>query len=285
MDKRICAEVPGLDIVVGGHTNTFLYTGKEPTSQKAEGPYPTPVKNVEGHHCLVVQDYAYGKYLGFLQVSFDDQVAIGCKLTYKIIPIGFYILIMNFWIYFRVNLCPGPVTLFWLTILCLKIPKWTPLWRSISRKSPLSGWKLLAKLQPVWMGCVKGLKFTRYFTFIDSITFFSYFRCRVQECTYGNLITDAMVYSYLKKRSETLQSGDTGGTTPSGWSPSAIALLNSGLFCVLQKFTYRIYCPSIVQFIVKFINDFLWVLKRFNRLNVMFLFAVNLLMFLHVYIS
>lgn len=27
MDKKIAAEVRGVDLVVGGHTNTFLYTG------------------------------------------------------------------------------------------------------------------------------------------------------------------------------------------------------------------------------------------------------------------
>ena len=29
MDIRIAKEVDGVDIVVGGHTNTFLYTGTE----------------------------------------------------------------------------------------------------------------------------------------------------------------------------------------------------------------------------------------------------------------
>ena len=28
MDKRVAREVDGVDIVVGGHTNTFLYTGE-----------------------------------------------------------------------------------------------------------------------------------------------------------------------------------------------------------------------------------------------------------------
>ena len=28
MDKKIANEVDGIDIVVGGHTNTFLYTGR-----------------------------------------------------------------------------------------------------------------------------------------------------------------------------------------------------------------------------------------------------------------
>ena len=31
MDKRIAKEVDGVDIVVGGHTNTFLYTGTKVT--------------------------------------------------------------------------------------------------------------------------------------------------------------------------------------------------------------------------------------------------------------
>ena len=28
MDKKVANEVDGIDIVVGGHTNTFLYTGR-----------------------------------------------------------------------------------------------------------------------------------------------------------------------------------------------------------------------------------------------------------------
>ena len=31
MNKRIAKEVDGVDIVVGGHTNTFLYTGTKAT--------------------------------------------------------------------------------------------------------------------------------------------------------------------------------------------------------------------------------------------------------------
>ena len=27
MDKKIATEIPEVDIVIGGHTNTFLYTG------------------------------------------------------------------------------------------------------------------------------------------------------------------------------------------------------------------------------------------------------------------
>ena len=28
LDKRVAAEVSGLDVIIGGHTNTFLYTGR-----------------------------------------------------------------------------------------------------------------------------------------------------------------------------------------------------------------------------------------------------------------
>lgn len=73
VDKKVAKEVKGLDIVVGGHTNTFLYTGDPPSSEKPDGEYPTIIKQDDGEICLVVQAYAYGKYLGFLQVTFDPD--------------------------------------------------------------------------------------------------------------------------------------------------------------------------------------------------------------------
>ncbi|HEY9058490.1 MAG TPA: 5'-nucleotidase C-terminal domain-containing protein [Aurantimonas sp.] len=67
VDKRIAAAVPGIDVIVGGHTNTLLSN----TDAKAKGPYPTMVKGPEGD-VAIVQAYAYGKYLGQLAVTFDD---------------------------------------------------------------------------------------------------------------------------------------------------------------------------------------------------------------------
>lgn len=72
-DKRIAQEVVGVDVVVGGHTNTFLYTGTPPSNEDPVGDYPFVVTRSDGSRALVVQDYAYGKYLGFLQVTFDNQ--------------------------------------------------------------------------------------------------------------------------------------------------------------------------------------------------------------------
>ncbi|XP_071112387.1 snake venom 5'-nucleotidase-like [Haliotis cracherodii] len=76
VDQRIAAEVNNLDVVVGGHTNTFLYTGQPPSSEKPKGEYPHVVTQSGGAKVLVVQDYAYGKYLGALEVTFDPEGVI-----------------------------------------------------------------------------------------------------------------------------------------------------------------------------------------------------------------
>ena len=63
VDKRVAAQTTGVDVIVGGHTNTLLSNSNE----RAEGPYPTMINNT-----AIVQAYAYGKYLGELNVTFDD---------------------------------------------------------------------------------------------------------------------------------------------------------------------------------------------------------------------
>ncbi|OWF46864.1 5'-nucleotidase [Mizuhopecten yessoensis] len=73
VDKQMAAQVEGLDIIVGGHSNTFLYTGDAPSNESPVAGYPTMVPQANGDSVLVVQDYAYGKYLGALNVTFNDQ--------------------------------------------------------------------------------------------------------------------------------------------------------------------------------------------------------------------
>ena len=63
VDKRVAAETTGVDVIVGGHSNTFLSN----TSDRAEGPYPTMVGST-----ALVSAYAYGKFLGELNVTFND---------------------------------------------------------------------------------------------------------------------------------------------------------------------------------------------------------------------
>ncbi|MDK3074878.1 bifunctional metallophosphatase/5'-nucleotidase [Sedimentitalea sp. JM2-8] len=63
VDQRIAAETTGVDVIVGGHSNTLLSN----VSDRAAGPYPTMVGAT-----AIVQAYAYGKFLGELNVTFDD---------------------------------------------------------------------------------------------------------------------------------------------------------------------------------------------------------------------
>ena len=71
VDLRMAEEVEELDIVVGGHSHTFLYTGHPPSVEKPEGAYPTFVSQRSGRVVPVVQAYCYTKYLGHLELVFD----------------------------------------------------------------------------------------------------------------------------------------------------------------------------------------------------------------------
>ncbi|MGJ8623667.1 MAG: bifunctional metallophosphatase/5'-nucleotidase [Yoonia sp.] len=63
VDQVVAANTTGVDVIVGGHTNTLL--GDD---ERAAGPYPTMVGDT-----AIVQAYAYGKFLGELNVTFDDD--------------------------------------------------------------------------------------------------------------------------------------------------------------------------------------------------------------------
>ncbi|XP_035385298.1 5'-nucleotidase [Electrophorus electricus] len=73
VDKEIAKKVQGLDVVIGGHTNTFLYTGDPPSTEVPAGPYPLMVQSEDGRQVPVVQAYAFGKYLGCLKITFDSE--------------------------------------------------------------------------------------------------------------------------------------------------------------------------------------------------------------------
>ncbi|XP_011184436.1 protein 5NUC isoform X2 [Zeugodacus cucurbitae] len=72
-DQKIAANCPEIDVVIGGHSHSFLYSGKEPDAEHSEGPYPTVVKQKSGKEVPVVQAYAYTKYLGKLHLQFDKD--------------------------------------------------------------------------------------------------------------------------------------------------------------------------------------------------------------------
>ncbi|XP_049876221.1 uncharacterized protein LOC126373907 [Pectinophora gossypiella] len=72
-DLEIAEKVEDIDLVIGGHTNTFLWNGTSPDVENPEGPYPTLVKQASGRQVPVVQAYAYTKYLGKLHLTFDED--------------------------------------------------------------------------------------------------------------------------------------------------------------------------------------------------------------------
>ncbi|XP_017868238.1 PREDICTED: protein 5NUC-like isoform X1 [Drosophila arizonae] len=76
-DQEIARDCPDVDIVIGGHSHTYL-DANQPVADKNDanpeavrGPYPTTVVQKSGKKVPVVQAYTNTKYLGKLQVKFD----------------------------------------------------------------------------------------------------------------------------------------------------------------------------------------------------------------------
>ncbi len=64
VDLRIAEAVPQVDVIVGGHDNRLLSN----TQEGAHGPYPLMVGST-----AIVQAYAYGRFLGEINVTFDGE--------------------------------------------------------------------------------------------------------------------------------------------------------------------------------------------------------------------
>jgi 5'-nucleotidase/UDP-sugar diphosphatase len=68
VDQDLAAAVSGIDLIVGGHSHTFLGTG-----EGEGGPYPTLVKNPDGVDVPIVSAGQYAKLLGDITVTWDDD--------------------------------------------------------------------------------------------------------------------------------------------------------------------------------------------------------------------
>lgn len=68
-DRELAAGCPDIDLVIGGHSHTFLFSGEQPNIEKPEDKYPVMVTQTSGKVVPVVQAYAFTKYLGFLDLE------------------------------------------------------------------------------------------------------------------------------------------------------------------------------------------------------------------------
>ncbi|XP_017836103.1 protein 5NUC-like [Drosophila busckii] len=78
-DQQIAKNCPEVDLVIGGHSHTYLESNKpiaafdDTASEANRGPFPTVVEQPSGKKVPVVQAFAYTKYLGKLHVQFDVE--------------------------------------------------------------------------------------------------------------------------------------------------------------------------------------------------------------------
>ncbi|KAF9141665.1 hypothetical protein BGX30_004316 [Mortierella sp. GBA39] len=71
-DMELAAKTRGLDLIVGGHSHTYLGSLKDSMYQ---GPYPTLIKNFDEEETLIVQAYCWGRFIGNLDISFNPKGA------------------------------------------------------------------------------------------------------------------------------------------------------------------------------------------------------------------
>lgn len=65
---------PDIDIIVGGHSHSFLFSGENlPSLDRPADNYPVVVTQDSGHRVLIVQASAYTKYVGEITLYFDDE--------------------------------------------------------------------------------------------------------------------------------------------------------------------------------------------------------------------
>ncbi|PNY82753.1 bifunctional metallophosphatase/5'-nucleotidase [Deinococcus koreensis] len=76
LEQQVAGTVPGIDLIVGGHSHTLLGTFENKDFPASEGPYPTVVQNPDGNRTLLVAAWEWGKVLGRIKVNFTDAGAV-----------------------------------------------------------------------------------------------------------------------------------------------------------------------------------------------------------------
>ncbi|XP_031832595.1 apyrase [Nomia melanderi] len=167
VDRIMAAKCPLIDVIVGGHSHTFLYTGPPPFIDNPEDEYPVAVTQKNTNRTvLIVQAAAYTKYLGNLTVWFDE---LGEVVDWDGNPI-----LLDY------TIEEDPAMLM-----------------------ALKPWKVAVDEKA-------RSKVGRSKVYLNN-------NCRRTECNLGNLITDAMVDSYVEK-----------AENKTFWTYAAVACMNPG---------------------------------------------------------
>lgn len=88
-DVPLIKSLKGVDLVMGGHSHTLLGPGSlKELWPEAAGPYPTVIKDSEGHDVHIVHAWEYSRALGILKIKFDAQGRLISYAGSAIIPIG-----------------------------------------------------------------------------------------------------------------------------------------------------------------------------------------------------
>jgi len=73
-DVKLAKEVAGIDVIVGGHTATFMGGSEfEQIGLKPEMPYPTEIVGPDGNKVLIVHAWESNQLLGQIKLDFDDR--------------------------------------------------------------------------------------------------------------------------------------------------------------------------------------------------------------------
>ncbi|KAJ8687354.1 hypothetical protein QAD02_023148 [Eretmocerus hayati] len=167
IDKIMAASCPDVDVIVGGHSHSFLFTGNPPSGEVPEDEYPVIVTQSKTNRTvLIVQAASYTKYLGNLTVWFDSQGEV-------------------------VDWQGDPITLD----------------HFIEQDA-----ETLEELKP-WEEPVKALEKS----VVGETKNYLNSTCRIGECNLSNLITDAMVHSFMNKSKDSRY-----------WTYAAISCMNVG---------------------------------------------------------
>lgn len=69
-ETEIAAQCPDVDLVIGGHSHSFLYSGTPPSTETPVERYPVMITQPNsGKIVPVVQAYAFTKYLGVMSLE------------------------------------------------------------------------------------------------------------------------------------------------------------------------------------------------------------------------